>query len=174
MKKTQILDALRNIKKQKISFLSIVVIALLGVTMFLGIDYGAAAIRANGATFYNSANFRDVEVISTLLFSEEDLDGIRRIDGVRDVEGVYSTNAKVASNGVRKDAVILSATERINQPVLLEGSLPSRADECAVERDLAEQMNWKPGDTVRLCNAQGDTAEYLRDAVKQYIKEWMA
>ena len=164
MKKTQILDALRNIKKQKISFLSIVVIALLGVTMFLGIDYGAAAIRANGATFYNSANFRDVEVISTLLFSEEDLDGIRRIDGVRDVEGVYSTNAKVASNGVRKDAVILSATERINQPVLLEGSLPSRADECAVEHDLAEQMNWKPGDTVRLCNAQGDTAEYLRDA----------
>ncbi len=165
MKKTQILDALRNIKKQIISFLSIVVIALLGVTMFLGIDYAAAAIRKNGSEFYNSRNFRDVEAISTLLFSEEDLEGIRSMEGVRDVEGVFSTSAKVSSGDMRKDATIVSLTERINLPVLLEGRLPEYADECAVERSLAEQMGWKTGDTVSLLNAKGERAEYLRDAM---------
>ena len=50
MKKTQLKDALRNIWKQKVSFLSIIVIALLGVTTFLGIGYSAAALRRNAST----------------------------------------------------------------------------------------------------------------------------
>ena len=39
MKRTQRKDALRNIGRQKVSYLSIVVIALLGVTMFLGVFF---------------------------------------------------------------------------------------------------------------------------------------
>jgi len=38
MKRTQIKDALRNIRKLQISFWSIVVIAALDVTIFLGVD----------------------------------------------------------------------------------------------------------------------------------------
>ena len=48
MKPTQRKDALRNIGRQKVSYLSIVIIALMGVTAFLGICYAAAAMKLNG------------------------------------------------------------------------------------------------------------------------------
>ena len=76
MKPTQWKDALRNIWKQKVSYLSIIVIAFLGVTTFLGVHYTDAALRRNGSDMYNAVNFRDAEIVSTLLFDAEDLDVI--------------------------------------------------------------------------------------------------
>ena len=161
MKRTQLKDALRNIRKQIVSFLSIVVIALLGVTIFLGIDYSAYAMRKNGTAFYESVGFRDIETISTLLLSEQDIDAIRSTEGVADVEGVYAADAKVTAGDVRMNAIAVSATERINLPSILEGRLPENDRECAVEQRLMKQMGWKTGDTITLMNAQGEKPRYL-------------
>ena len=76
MKKTQRKDALRNIGKQSVSFASIIVIALLGVAAFLGIRYAAEAMRINGSAAYNSQHFRDLEVVSTLLLTEDDVESV--------------------------------------------------------------------------------------------------
>ncbi len=93
MKRTQIKDALRNIARQKVSYLSIIVIAFLGVSSFLGLDYTFSALRQNGSSVYNRLNYRDIEMVSTLLFTEEDLDCIRAVEGVADAEGVLQTSA---------------------------------------------------------------------------------
>ena len=77
MKRTQLKDALRNIWKQKVSFLSVIVIAFLGVTTFLGINFSDGALRKNGSLMYNAVNYRDLELISTSAFSPDDLDAIR-------------------------------------------------------------------------------------------------
>ena len=167
MKRTQLKDALRNIWKQKVSFLSIVVIAALGVTMFLGIDFSASAVRENASSFYNEKNFRDVELVSTLLLSENDLNAILSTDGVIDAEGVYLTDAKASANDKRTNVEVLSLTERINLPVLYEGRLPSSDKECAVERSAAEALNISLGDTVTIANAKGGTAQYLKD--KEFV-----
>ena len=82
MKPTQWKDALRNIWKQKVSYLSIIVIAFLGVTTFLGVHYTDAALRRNGSDMYNAVNFRDAEIVSSLLFDAEDLDVILQVEGV--------------------------------------------------------------------------------------------
>ncbi|MBR3038658.1 MAG: hypothetical protein IKI52_08145, partial [Clostridia bacterium] len=121
MKKTQIKDALRNIWKQKVSFLSIIVIALLGVTTFLGIGYSAAALRNNASTAYNRQNFRDIEVISTRLLTPEDLDCIRALDGVTDVEPVWQTAANAYIGDEKQVINIITATERINLVSTVEG-----------------------------------------------------
>ena len=76
MKRTQFKDALRNIWKQKVAYLSVIVIALLGVTTFLGINYSDGALRINGSIMYNQVNFRDIEIVSSLLLSEADLESI--------------------------------------------------------------------------------------------------
>ncbi len=164
MKRTQWKDALRNIWKQKISFLSIVVIAALGVTIFLGIDFSADAIRKNGTAFYADAQFRDAEVASTLLLSEKDLKEIRSLDGVTDVEGVYLTAGKVRSNELRTDVNVISLTERINLPVVQEGRLPERNSECAVEQRLMAKMGWTVGDVITITNAADGKPEYLQNA----------
>ena len=173
MKRTQLLDALRNIWKQKISFLSIVVIAALGVTMFLGIDFSASAIRKNASSFYNEKNYRDIELISTLLLSEDDLTAIRGTEGVTDAEGVYLSSAKASANDVRTNVDVVSLTERINLPTLCEGRLPASETECAIEPKLADTLGLHPGDTLAITNAKGNTAQYLseRDFVVTGILE---
>ncbi len=45
MKATQVLDARRNVKKQIVSYISIMVIAMVAVSAYLGIAYPAAALR---------------------------------------------------------------------------------------------------------------------------------
>ena len=163
MRKTQLLDALRNIRKQMVSFLSIVVIAALGVTMFLGIDFSASAIQKNATAFYNEKNYRDIELVSTLLLSRDDLNAIRSTEGVKDVEGICFTSAKLLADDTRTNVEVLSLTERINLPILCEGRLPAATTECAIEQSLADTLELHTGDTVAITNAKGETAQYLTE-----------
>lgn len=162
MKRTQIIDALRNIRKQLVSFLSITVIAALGVTIFLGLDFSASAIERNASAFYNENDFRDIEAVSTLLFSKADIDAVRTVEGVRDAENVYTTNAKTAQSEIRTDVQVLSLTERINLPFVYEGRLPEAEDECAPERMLCEQMGWKIGDRISVTETADGIGSYLK------------
>ena len=161
MKRAQIKDILRNILKQKVSFLSIILIAMLGVTAFLGIDYSAAALKKNGSAMYREANYRDVEIISTVLLSEADLEAILAVEGVADAEPVWQTGARVTAGDIRYDAEVLSLPARINLPSLREGHLPEQVSQCAVEQELAGQMGWSVGDTIELTDSSGETAQYL-------------
>ena len=161
MKRTQIKDALRNIWKQKVSYLSIIVIAFLGVTTFLGIDYSDGALRRNGSIMYNEAHFRDIEIVSTMLLSEEDLELIGKTEGVRTAVPVWQTDAKVSSGATRQNASVITIPQGLNLPQLVEGRLPLSREECAVEQGLAEEMNWQIGDVIETKDAKGNAPKYL-------------
>ena len=161
MKKTQIKDNLRNITKQKVSFISIIVIAMLGVAVFLGLDYSAAGMTRNGSTFFNAQHFRDIEMVSTLLFTEQDLEDIRGTEGVADVEAVWQVSAKASSGGDRRDVNVISLTQRLNLPQPVEGRLPTTDTECALEKKLADEMGWTVGSEIVLQDATGEKLQYL-------------
>ncbi|MBR3242884.1 MAG: FtsX-like permease family protein [Parasporobacterium sp.] len=162
MRHTFFKEILRTIKKQKVSFISILVVALLAVTAYLGINFSAAAMKNNAADFYKSHNFRDFEITSTQLLTEEDLDALRETEGVADVEGLYQTTGKIDLREMQSAVSILSLTERINVPSLDEGRLPTAADECAVEGELAEENHLKVGSKVRLLGTNNGIPEYLK------------
>ena len=163
MKRTQLKDALRNIWKQKVSYLSVIVIAFLGVATFLGIHYTDGALRRNGSIMYDAVNFRDIEIVSTGLFSGEDLEQILAVEGVVDAEPVWQTGAKAYTGDKRQDINVITLTERMNLPQLIEGRLPETAYECAVEQRLAESMGWRLGDVVEAQNSKGEAAQYLKN-----------
>ena len=89
MTKTQRIDALRNIRKQGASFLSIVMIALLAVNAYLGIAYTAKALNRNVTDYYDEYNAHDFSIYSPLLLTAEDLSAIRGVEGVADAEGCF-------------------------------------------------------------------------------------
>ena len=161
MKRTFITDALRNIFRNKASYFSIVLISLLGVTSFLSMDYTAEALRHVGSDEYNSMSFRDLEITSPLLLTEEDLNEIRRTEGVRDAEKVYLANGRVMSGNVRKTINVISLTERINRVEETEGRLPEKCNECAVEERLAGEMGWAIGDKIEILSESGEKNEFL-------------
>ncbi|MBR5343267.1 MAG: FtsX-like permease family protein [Oscillospiraceae bacterium] len=162
MKRTQLKDLLRNIARNKVSFISIIVIAVLGVSIFLGLNYSSVILTRNGSDYFNTQNFRDIELVSTLLFSQEDLEEIRGTEGVADVEPVWQVGVKASTGGDSVDANAVSLTERLNQPLLLEGRLPETETECAVERNLAEELGLEVGSEIRVNDDNGETVQYLR------------
>ncbi|SCW68128.1 FtsX-like permease family protein [Ruminococcaceae bacterium YRB3002] len=161
MKKTYVKDTTRNIGKQIVSYLSIVVISMLAVMAYLGINFASESIAQNGNRFYDVTGYRDLEIISTMLVTQEDLDVLRSVEGVRDVEGVYYTTGKVNVNGILTDVDIVSLSERINVPQVVEGRLPADVSECAIEQSVSDDTGLKIGDTVHLQDHDGLSPDYL-------------
>ena len=164
MTKTQRKDALRNIWKQKVSYLSILVIAMLAVMAYLGITFASRAIANTGNAFYDETRFRDIEIISTKLLTADDMAAIRATPGVADAESVWYTTGKLLSGEGQTSVNVVSLTQRVNVPTLLEGRLPETADECALEQTIAEKLGIAIGDAVSLQNPKGETAEFLGHA----------
>ena len=162
MKKTQVKDATRNIKKNLLSWISVVFIAAMAASSYLGICYSAASMRNAGDSFYQRTSFRDFEVTSSLLLTNADIDALAADDDVKDVEGIYFANAKVSNGDVHENVNIVSLSERINISELAEGSLPQKADECAVEQTIAEKLGYQIGDTLTACDESGDVPKFMK------------
>lgn len=154
-------DILKTILRQKVSFVSIFVIATLAVTAYLGINFGSAALKNNAADFYRKLNYRDFEITSTKLITPTDLEELKNVEGVADVEGMYQTSGYLVHGDERQTIYIASVTERINLTKLVTGRLPAAHNECVLEAEIMERLNLKIGDTVSLQNTKGEAAESL-------------
>ena len=161
MKRTQFKDAVRNILRQKVSYISIIVIAMLAVTAYLGISFSSHALSRQADRFFTRMNFRDAEVVSTLLVTEDDLSAIRATEGVRDAEGVYAANGKIERDSERQTVSVLSLTSRVNVPELKEGRLPQTTSECVLETEIAKQLGISVGDRIHVAGTKSDMPAYL-------------
>ena len=161
MKRTQRKDAWRNIRKQSVSFASVVVIALLGVTAFLGICFAAEAMRINGSAAYNAMGFRDLEIVSTMLLTEDDVECLRNTEGVSDVEPLWQTGANAYAEGAQKSVTVITVTERLNRPSIKEGRLPETVTECAIEKRLSDEMGWHVGDSIEWLEMTESTGQFF-------------
>ena len=150
MQRTQRKDAVRNIFKRKISYLSILLTITLGVTGLLCIFFLAVSMEKVAAKHYESSNFRDIEITTSLGLSAEDLEAIRGLDRIADAEGIFSAEALLSNGSATGKATVWSATERINTPLLRSGRMPEGDGECAIDVPLAEKLGVSVGDTVHI------------------------
>lgn len=163
MGKTYFTDILRTILRQKIAFISIGVIGFIAVAAYFGVNCTAAALKANAAAFYKEHNFRDFEIVSTMLLTREDLDHLKNMDEVKDVEGIHQESGYVSINDEREKVSVLSLTERINTVTVIEGRLPEKATECAVEEEFLHSFSLRIGDTLTVTNSAGDPPASLKE-----------
>ena len=152
MKATQVLDARRNVKKQIVSYISIMVIAMVAVSAYLGIAYPAAALRKGASDYYARFRFWDLEVVSTMLMDEEDLETLRAIPGVKAVEGAYELSGDLLLENRIESISIIGVPDEISLPELTEGRLPAAVGECAVEEELVSRYGLGIGEHVRVAN----------------------
>ncbi len=149
MKKMQWTVTVRYMLRQKSACLSMFIVAMLAVTAYLGVSFTAAAMRDNADRYWRRTAFRDIEIVSPSLLSEEDLQAIRNTAGVEDAEAVWYTEAGAASE--QKIGVdVVSLTERINTVRLTEGRMPETAEECLLEAPVLEALGLSLGDTLAL------------------------
>ena len=135
---------------------------MLAVTIFLGIIFASSAIGNNGNDFYDKANYRDIEVVSTYLLTEKDINELANLEGVFDVEGIYQTTGVMEGGDVRRDVDIVSASERINRPIIIDGRLPEKINECCIEQSMCYNTNLKIGDSIKVVDKHGKQLEHLK------------
>ncbi|MBR2707618.1 MAG: hypothetical protein IKE74_10360 [Mogibacterium sp.] len=150
MKKTQAKDAVRNIKKRIVSYLSICLVVMLGLGGYFTTKYMGAGIDKQATDWYNRHNFKDYDMACSYGISEANLAKIRKADQVTDAEGALQTDGTVSFGGKKVNATIVSLTEEVSVPEVVEGRLPEGKNECMIGEDFAEVEKLQIGDRVRI------------------------
>lgn len=144
-------DIWRTVKKEKKRFISIAVIAALGVTMMCGLRASCVDLRYSADEFFDKQKLFDIRVLSTLGFSENDLKALGKVEGVAEVEGGYSETAHTLHDGVRKSIEIHVLSENnFNMPYLLEGEFPQKENQIVVTRKFQLETGKGIGNEISL------------------------
>lgn len=165
MKKAVIKDALREIKKSYKRFISILLMAFLGVGFFAGIRASSPDMLDTIDTYYKNQNVYDIQVLSTLGLTSDDINVISKIENVEHVDGNFETDGQIEVGNKEVIAKVMSLND-FNTPVLIDGSLPSAKNECVVEERFLTVNNKNIGDTIELNikdmqNDNGEDVPYL-------------
>ena len=165
MKKALLKDSIKEIKNNFKRFISLLLMAFLGVGFFAGIRATSPDMVDSVDTYYKNQMMYDIQVMSTLGLTQGDIDNIKQIDGVDIVEGTYEADGKLEIDNKEIITKVLCVDE-LNKPLLVEGNLPQNANECVVEESFLTRNNKKIGDTITVDiensqNDDGDEIEYL-------------
>lgn len=163
MEKSLLKDSVRQIKNTFKRFLSIVAIVLLGVGFFAGITATSPDMKDTVDTYFDDENVMDIEVISTLGLTDEDIEALKQVDGTKDVVGTYSIDATFSTDKKEYVVKIESMPDTINKVMLQEGNMPQSADECVVESSLLTWTGYKIGDYITLNPQKIESSTSLGD-----------
>ena len=147
IKKALLKDTFKEIKKSYKRFISILLMALLGVGFFAGLRASSPDMVDSIDTYYKKQNVYDIEVMSTLGLTDSDIEALSNIENVEHLYGTYSRDGLIKTNDKEIVSKILCVDD-VNQPVLVEGNMPENIDECVVEKSFLEETGKKIGDTI--------------------------
>ena len=163
MKNAMQKDFWREIGHTRSRFFSIMILVALSVAFLSGLKATAPDMKHTGDDYLDSLHLADIQVLSTLGLTDEDIAALRAQDRIEDAEGEYVIDAFASSDSLDAVVKVLSLTDRgISDVLLREGRMPERADECVVEENMLSLMSISIGDTITL--TPGDD---LSDALAQ-------
>ena len=176
IKKALLKDTFKEIKKSYKRFISILLMALLGVGFFAGLRATSPDMVDSIDTYYKNQNVYDIEVMSTLGVTESDIEALANIENVENVYGTYSRDGLIKTNDKEIVSKILCVDD-VNIPVLVEGNMPENIDECVVEKDFLEGTGKNIGDSIEIEPEEientgatdGEETEYLKNKTLKIV-----
>ncbi len=157
IKKALLKDAFKEIKTTYKRFISIMLMALLGVGFFAGLRAASPDMVNTIDQYFKDQNVYDIEVISTLGLTDEDIEVLSNIENVETVYGTYSTDGIIKLD--EKEIVSkLLCIDDVNKPKLLSGNMPQNDNECVVEKDFLSTTNKQIGDILEIETEKTETS----------------
>ena len=144
----------RTIGRSKGRFLAIFAIVALGAGFFAGLAQTAPQMRAAVDQYLDENRFLDIQISSTLGFSDNDVDAVKALSGVADAEGAYTSDilCRIADKDFAMRVHALPEEGDLNQILVKEGRLPEKADECVLDEQAMTlgDKGYALGDTVKV------------------------
>lgn len=97
-------------------------------------------MRITGDAYFDGANLMDIQVMSTLGITEDDIDAIEKVDGVELAEGSYSSDFLCNTEDKQYVFHVMSLTDEVNEVSVSEGRLPEKQGN--VSWMLTWDMRW--------------------------------
>ena len=165
MKKALFKDSIKEIKNTYKRFVSILLMAFLGVGFFAGMKVSSPDMIETIDFYYKDTQFYDIQVLSTLGLSNEDIEVISKIEDIETVIGTFEMDGKIEIENKEMISKIM-CVEEINQPILCQGELPKGQEECVVEERFLQSNHKNIGDIIEVEvedteNDEGEKIEYL-------------
>ena len=146
----------RSIRGSLGRFLAIIGIVALGCGFLAGLQMSGPDMRASADRYYDGTHLWDIRLISTLGFSDDDVQRVRDFEGIADAMPSISTDAMMqmgdeqaavriallpdgAQDGEQTDEVTVASDDDgyLNRLLLRDGRWPTAEDECVVSADTA-------------------------------------
>ncbi|MBQ8783519.1 MAG: FtsX-like permease family protein [Clostridia bacterium] len=169
------MDLIRSIRKSIMRFISIVAIVALGISFFVGIKSASPDMRNTANEYFVSDNVLDLSVISTIGFTDDEVDKIAQVEGVRAVDPIKLADTLVfvdgkgivnVENGAAMACRVMSMDfsrayafsqsgegddSYINRITLVEGRYPKNKNECLIDNAVAGSYSeLEIGNTITL------------------------
>ena len=101
MKNAMQKDFWREIQHTRSRFFSIMILVALSVAFLSGLKATAPDMKRTGDDYLDSLHLADIQVLSTLGLTDDDITAIRAQDKVEDAEGEYVIDAFASSDSTR-------------------------------------------------------------------------
>lgn len=141
----------RGIKNNFSQLISIVLMLILGVTIFIGIDSTWRSLEAYKDNAYSSENKSDIELFVTPTLSKEiESKKVQDLENISSVELSFQSEAIVENFSSQE--VILNAVKEdftLNRYTVTDGQGEIGNDRCVVDKSFAEENKIKIGDKLR-------------------------
>ena len=111
MKRALLKDSVKEIKNTYKKFLSILVMAFLGVGFFAGLRASSPDMVDTIDQYYKEQEVYDIQILSTLGLTEQDIEEISKIENVEKVYGTYEIDGKIEIDNTDIVAKVLTIEE---------------------------------------------------------------
>ncbi len=150
MKTALLKDSVKEIRKTFKRFLSILMMSLLGVGFFCGLRASSPDMKETIDKYFADCNFYDIQILSTLGLTDNDVTALENIDGIEKAYPVFTKDVKLVDDNAEYVLNVNMLKDGINEVKLIDGRNPKNGTECLVEETLLTKLDKKIGDQIEI------------------------
>ncbi len=173
MKRVLLKDSIKEIKNTYKRFISILLMAFLGVGFFAGLRAASPDMIDTFDQFYEDNQVYDIQIISTLGLTDDDIEELEKVDEVESVVGSFEKDGIIDIDNKEIVTKLITIGE-INKPILVDGNMPQNDNECLVEEGFLKSNNKQIGDMVDVeiedtTDVYGNKKSYLKNSQMKIV-----
>ena len=150
MKDRILTNTARSVKRAFPRFLSLLVMSMLGVFAFAGLQATAPDMRRTLDRYLDRGCLYDFRIVSDMGLTDEDVGAFASLDGVETAEPGFLRDTVIGTGDGETVLRVFSLPEKINVLTLLRGSFPASENEVVTEENFLRDLGLSLGDRLAL------------------------
>lgn len=162
MKTAYLKDSIRKLKSSIFQYISIILIIILGVAFFVGMNVVSPNMENTAEKYLKNNKIYDIQLISTIGWEEKDVETAKNTEHIKLAEGAYTQDVVVESPEKTLAVRLTSIPEvEMNQMDIVEGRKPETETECVIDTRMKNVYGYKIGDIIEIESGTDDSIDDL-------------